>query len=103
MALLEAIEVRGRAFQVVAARLGALGSVIVPAVVAVETKIGAVVVIVWSDHGLYALDIVLVLVGLALAVMLVRYVERVAGRWGRDFRVLAAVVAVLRAEGMRPG
>ncbi len=91
MALLEAVEVRGRAFRVVAARLGALGLVIVTAVMAVETKIGPVVVIFWSDHGLHALDIVLVLIGLPLAVMLVRYAERVEQDGGDEKTLVPSV------------
>ncbi len=63
--------------RVLAARLGALTLVIVTAVVAVVAKIGPVMVVFGTGRGLHALDVVLILVGVPLAVVLLRYAERV--------------------------
>ena len=57
--VLGAVEVKGRALRVLAAQIGVLGLVIVPAVVAVEAKVGPVVVVFWMGRGVYALDAVL--------------------------------------------
>lgn len=61
--------------QVVAARLGALGLVMAAAVVPVATKIGPVVLYVGAGHGLHALDVVLLGVGVPIAVLLLCYAE----------------------------
>ena len=58
-----------------AARLGALTLVVGTSVVAVETKIGPVVVVFWTGRGLHALDVVLVVTTVPLATVLLRYAE----------------------------
>ncbi len=60
-----------------AARLTALGLLVVTAVVAVTTKVGPVIVIFWPDHGLHALDTALIVVSLPSAIVLLRSAERV--------------------------
>ena len=48
----------------------------VTAVVALETKIGPVVVVFWPGRGLHALDVVLLVATIPLATVLLRYAER---------------------------
>ncbi len=74
-ATLDAAGVNSRKAHMAAARLSALVLLAATAVVPATTSIGPVMLIVWPDRGLHALDVGLILVGLPAAVALLRYAE----------------------------
>ena len=76
LVLLGALEIMLTNLRIAAARLGAVGVLVAIAVVSVDSRVGPVVVIFSTGHGLHALDVLLIVVGVPCAVALLRYAER---------------------------